>query len=188
MQKVIFRNPTILTLKPETMEAKKKQLEERLGFSGSEVAKIICKAPNIVALDFSSTVEPKLVWLEQTFQLDQAELGKVIWKAPALLNTAVDCTLEPTREWLQQRLKLDFYTLRKIVISSPTILALSHERLEQNIQRLEEELQIDDLSDLGLILAYKPQLLSYSVPKNLQPTLIFFEKCIVLSSQLFCFR
>ena len=52
------------------------------------------------------------------------------------------------------------------------------EKIEPNLNWFQEELELEDASELTRLAVSQPQILGLSIPNNLQPTLDFFKMCI----------
>jgi hypothetical protein len=128
-------------------------LQERLGFSDENLAKLVQRQPTILNLRVQEKLEPNIAWLQDRLALDQEGLQKVVLRLTPmvgglaqLLGSNMEENLEPTLVWLQERLLLDDAGVAKLVKKKASFLGFSLETLEERMAWRQTRLALDEKS------------------------------------------
>ena len=124
--KLISTNPTLLSIKKETLEKKIQFIRNCLDMTDDEVTELITKYSAILHLSVEEKIPARMSYLQTRFELDDKSLKEILKKNPRLLNMSIETSIEP---------KLAFYSAligekkaKRLVMESTNLLVESLEK------------------------------------------------------------
>ena len=123
--KVIAKYPSVLTLLPETVEAKFFFLRETCALDGERINKLVSAAPSIVTLSVTRNLAPTFGFLAHELGLGEAGARTVLAKAPSVFGLRRE-NVGPKFAFFAERADRDAAVA--IFTKAPSLLGTSLER------------------------------------------------------------
>lgn len=145
-----------------------------VGMSKERLRHMISQHPNLVATVFIEDVKTTMEVLEEDLQLSPRQIRTLAMEHPFVIRYY---RAELRRKLAFMRgpaLRLSDDNLKKLVMKRPQLLGFSMENLGGTTGFFRYELNLYG-EELGNMLVRAPYLLSYSVPNNLYPTVVYLR-------------
>jgi mTERF domain-containing protein len=152
--------PEIFQMGIVTMRRKLKFLQDTIGLSNAQLAKVISKFPRILEYRSERTLRPRLDFLARC-GVSQDDLAKVFVKAPMVLELSVKDTLEPRAAFLRKTLRLPADSLGKLIVRHPQALTCTEDMMAQRVEFLLQQGLSQE--EVGRAVLAHPQVLHYKI-------------------------
>ncbi|KAI7840979.1 hypothetical protein COHA_005208 [Chlorella ohadii] len=152
--------PEIFQMGIVTMRRKLKFLQDTIGLSNAQLAKVISKFPRILEYRSERTLRPRLDFLARC-GVSQDDLAKVFVKAPMVLELSVKDTLEPRAAFLRKTLSLPADALGKLIVRHPQALTCTQDMMAQRVEFLLQQGLSQE--EVGRAVLAHPQVLHYKI-------------------------
>lgn len=162
-------------------------LQSKVGFSSSELRKVILRMPSLVGMSIDESSGRGLMQRLQFFHhevgMTQSELRKAVIKQPSLLQYSVDNSLRPKLDFFVDELCVPWTEIPRMITRQPSLMGLSlKETLRPTATALMERCGLEP-DELGSIISRAPNILTLSWKRNMEPTLDYLRDRLGLSKR-----
>jgi hypothetical protein len=165
LTKVVVKCPRILEYQSESVKTRLAFLKGA-GIAPKDVAKVVLKAPMIMALSVDDTLRPRAAFLREEVYLAEGKLGKLFARHPQVLTCTEDMMRQRV-QFLMQECGLETEDLAHAVLAHPQVL---HYKIDSMRTRLDYLRSIGmSAEQIAAGVARFPQIFSLSVATNMAP-------------------
>jgi hypothetical protein len=173
MWKITNHASSVLGLKAGTVRNKVELLQRLVGFTDSEIRKLITSNPALLQLSAKKNISPTILFWIRQLGIGKDELKTLILGCPSLLKYS-RANISGKLSFFQTTMGYSLSECRNLLLKEPSILTGSVKTgLIPRLDFLHKEVDIS-LPDIRKIVLKNPNILRMSVDQNLQPKIIFY--------------